>query len=76
MLIEVRDSGPGLSPDVLNRLFVPFTTTKPEGLGLGLSLSQTLAQGMGGELQGGNLPGGGARFVLTLSRALSEAADD
>lgn len=73
---EVRDSGPGLSPDVLNRLFVPFTTTKPEGLGLGLTLSQTLAQGMGGELQGGNLPGGGARFVLTLNRAISQAADD
>lgn len=64
--LTVQDSGAGLSGETLARLFQPFQTSKPGGLGLGLSLSQTLAQGLGGELTGANAPGRGARFVLTL----------
>ncbi|WP_104992146.1 sensor histidine kinase [Deinococcus sp. NW-56] len=64
--VEVRDTGPGLADSVRGRLFTPFTTTKPGGLGLGLSLSQTLMQGMGGDLRGENGPGGGAIFTVTL----------
>lgn len=64
-VLSVQDSGSGLSPDALRRLFTPFNTAKLDGLGLGLTLSQTLAQGMDGELTGENVPGG-ARFTLTL----------
>ncbi|WP_155300194.1 ATP-binding protein [Deinococcus kurensis] len=65
-VLSVQDSGPGLSGATLTHLFQPFHTDKPDGLGLGLSLSQTLAQGLGGELRGDNAPGGGARFTLSL----------
>lgn len=70
--VEVRDTGPGLAGEVRDRLFTPFTTTKPGGLGLGLSLSHTLVQGMGGELRGENAPGGGAVFTLALPLAAPE----
>lgn len=66
--LTVRDNGPGVTPDVLGRLFTPFTTSKDGGLGLGLSLSQTLAQGMGGNLRGANTPTGAA-FQLRLPQA-------
>ncbi|MFC4453634.1 ATP-binding protein [Deinococcus sonorensis] len=69
-VVEVLDTGAGLSDDVMARLFTPFTTTKAAGLGLGLSLSHTLTQGMGGELRGENRPGGGARFTVTLPLAV------
>lgn len=68
--VEVRDTGPGLADTVRGRLFTPFTTTKPGGLGLGLSLSQTLMQGMGGDLHGENAPAGGAVFTVTLPLAV------
>lgn len=71
-VVEVRDTGPGLTAAVQDRLFTPFTTTKPGGLGLGLSLSHTLVQGMGGDLRGDNSPGGGAVFTLTLPLAVRE----
>lgn len=64
--VGVRDSGAGLPAEVADRLFTPFNSGKADGLGLGLTLSQTLAQGMDGELSGENAPGGGARFTLTL----------
>ncbi|GAA4012678.1 hypothetical protein GCM10022631_25500 [Deinococcus rubellus] len=76
-MLAVRDSGPGLSAEIAERLFTPFTTTKAGGLGLGLSLSQTLAQGMGGELHGGNAaPDRGAVFTLHLPRLTLKAASD
>ncbi|GGL08240.1 ATP-binding protein [Deinococcus radiotolerans] len=64
--LTVQDSGAGLTGAALANLFQPFQTSKREGLGLGLSLSQTLAQGMGGDLSGENAVAGGARFTLTL----------
>ncbi|EYB68599.1 hypothetical protein DEIPH_ctg019orf0012 [Deinococcus phoenicis] len=72
--VEVRDTGPGLAPEVRQRLFTPFTTTKPEGLGLGLSLSHTLVQGMGGDLREESGPGGGAVFTVTLPLAVEASA--
>lgn len=69
-VLTVRDDGPGLAPEVLARLFQPFTTTRPDGLGLGLSLSETLAVTMGGRLTAQNVPptaaGTGAEFRLAL----------
>ncbi|MDH4987693.1 ATP-binding protein [Aminobacter anthyllidis] len=66
--IEVADNGPGIAVDVLPKLFVPFFTTKADGMGLGLSLCQTLVERVDGRIEAGNAAGGGARFVITLPR--------
>jgi signal transduction histidine kinase len=70
-VLRVRDSGPGLPPEVLAHLFEPFTSTRERGLGLGLSLCESLAGAMGGTLSGQNAPGPGAEFTLALSLAPS-----
>ena len=48
VLVTVRDTGPGLKPEVLERLFEAFYTTKPQGLGMGLAISQSIIQAHGG----------------------------
>lgn len=68
-VLTVADCGPGIPPELLPRLFQPFATAREGGLGLGLSLSETLAAGMGGSLAGGNRDGGGAEFRLVLPLA-------
>lgn len=69
--VTVSDNGPGLSPDVQQRLFEPFFTTKPvgEGTGLGLSISFGIVEQHGGQLLADNAPEGGARFTLRLPLA-------
>ncbi|WP_170181713.1 sensor histidine kinase [Phreatobacter stygius] len=64
--IVVEDRGPGLAPELLARLFEPFRSTKPNGMGLGLALSQRLVEANGGRIAGGNRPDGGARFTIAL----------
>ncbi|MCZ2342296.1 MAG: HAMP domain-containing histidine kinase [Bacteroidales bacterium] len=64
--IEVLDTGPGIAPTVVPRLFTPFTTTKPTGTGLGLTVARRVAQDHQGTLTATNRPSGGAAFVLTL----------
>ena len=64
--LEVRDTGPGIAPEVLTRLFEPFVSTKDTGTGLGLSVSRRVVREHGGEIVGENPPGGGARFLITL----------
>ena len=64
--LAVADRGPGIAPEALPHLFEPFFSTRDGGLGLGLSLCETLAQGMGGSLAAANQPGGGAVFTLRL----------
>jgi C4-dicarboxylate-specific signal transduction histidine kinase len=71
--LAVADSGPGIPPDVLPRLFEPFFSTREGGLGLGLSLCETLASGMGGSLSAANATQGGAVFRLRLPLASSPA---
>jgi C4-dicarboxylate-specific signal transduction histidine kinase len=72
-VLRVRDTGPGIAPEALPRLFEPFFSTREGGLGLGLSLCETLAAGMGGELTGGNAAPRGAEFRLALPLAASSA---
>jgi two-component system C4-dicarboxylate transport sensor histidine kinase DctB len=70
-LLRVADDGAGLSDAVQARLFEPFFTTKRrgDGLGLGLSISASIANALGGSLQGVNRPEGGAQFTLRLPLA-------
>jgi len=71
-LVEVHDSGGGLSPHVRGRLFEPFVTTKPQGLGLGLGLaiSSTIVKELGGQLVAGDSELlGGAVFTVRLQAA-------
>jgi C4-dicarboxylate-specific signal transduction histidine kinase len=70
--LTVQDSGPGIAPDVLPRIFEPFFTTREGGLGLGLNLCETLAEGMGGSIQAQNLSPRGAAFTLQLPLAQAE----
>lgn len=67
--IEVSDSGPGLAPDVASRLFQPFVTTKPTGMGLGLSICRTIVEAHGGRIWVEARPGGGTIFRFTLRDA-------
>ena len=68
VVVEVADSGIGMSPDVQKRVFEPFFTTKPEGrgTGLGLSVSYGIVQTHGGTLTVHSAPGAGATFRLSL----------
>ncbi len=67
--LTVHDTGPGIAADVLPRLFEPFFTTREGGLGLGLSLCESLATGMAGTLTAVNQPPRGAAFTLKLPLA-------
>ncbi|WHZ12998.1 MAG: Two-component sensor PilS [Burkholderiaceae bacterium] len=68
-MLSVQDSGPGLTAEVLARLFEPFFTTRDGGLGLGLSLCETLANRIGGTLTAANAAPRGALLRLTLPLA-------
>ena len=68
-VLTVRDSGPGIAPAALARVFEPFYTTRADGLGLGLSLCESLAQGMHGTLTAHNAAPCGAEFRLALPLA-------
>jgi len=71
-LVEVRDTGSGIPPDVLPRIFEPFYTTKATGTGLGLAISSNIVAESGGELTATNGPEGGAVFRLRLPIAKAE----
>lgn len=67
-LVEVRvsDTGTGLAPDVVAQLFQPFVTTKPHGMGVGLSICRTIVEAHGGRISAGPGPEGGTTFRFTL----------
>jgi signal transduction histidine kinase len=67
--IEVRDTGTGIAPEALPRLFTPFFTTKREGTGLGLTVSTAIVRDHGGTLTGDNRLTGGAVFRIELPAA-------
>lgn len=68
--VRVTDSGPGIAPDVMPRIFEPYYTTKPEGSGLGLPTSQAIILEHGGRIQAFSQPGVGATFEVCLPLTL------
>jgi len=66
VLVTVRDSGPGLSPESVERLFDAFYTTKAEGMGMGLSICRSIVEAHGGRIWAARDFGQGATFQVTL----------
>jgi PAS domain S-box-containing protein len=66
VVVEVQDTGPGLDPEKLDRLFQSFYTTKPDGIGMGLAISRSIAEAHGGRLSAAPNNPRGAVFRLTL----------
>jgi two-component system sensor kinase FixL len=74
--IMVSDSGPGISEAVADKLFQPFVTTKPTGMGVGLSICRTIAEAHGGQLTVERNRLGGATFRLTLPAVHERESSD
>ena len=66
VLIEVEDSGTGIAAENLESIFDPFITSKPEGLGMGLSICRSIIERHGGRISAANNPDRGATFSITL----------
>jgi two-component system nitrogen regulation sensor histidine kinase NtrY len=64
--IELADNGTGIKEDILNRIFVPYFTTKPDGSGIGLALARQIMAYHGGFIKASNNKKGGASFKLTF----------
>jgi two-component system, NtrC family, sensor kinase len=75
VILEVSDNGPGIPEEVLPYVFDPFFTTKEpgKGTGVGLAITTRIVQELGGRVEAGNRPGGGARFTVRLPEAPEEA---
>ena len=71
VLVDVQDSGTGIAAEKLASIFDPFVTTKPEGLGMGLSICRSIIERHGGTISAANNPHGGAMFSITLPVAAS-----
>jgi len=69
VLLEVSDTGPGVPPEHLDKIFEPLFTTKTNGIGLGLAMSKSLAQANGGDLAVASHPGRGATFAFVMPAA-------
>ena len=64
--LSVTDSGPGLEPQVAQQLFMPFVSTKPSGMGIGLSICRSIIDAHQGQIRAEPAPGGGTSFRVTL----------
>jgi PAS domain S-box-containing protein len=69
VVVSVRDTGPGLDPELKETVFDPFFTTKREGTGMGLSICRKIVEAHGGRIWGDNHTGGGAVFHFSLPTA-------
>jgi len=67
--VSVTDTGSGIAPEILEQLFRPFVTSKPQGMGVGLSVSRTIIEAHGGKLWAEPNPAGGTVFSFTLRLA-------
>lgn len=77
VVVEVSDTGPGISDEIAARLFQPFVTSKPGGMGIGLSISRRIVEAHGGKLSASRNAEGGAtfRFSLPTVEAAAGSAD-
>jgi two-component system sensor kinase FixL len=66
--VSIADTGPGLSAEIVDRLFQPFVSTKTQGMGVGLSISRTIVEAHGGRIWAEPNPHGGATFQFILRR--------
>lgn len=66
LIIHIKDNGPGIAPEHLAGLFELYFTTKPQGMGIGLSICRTIIEAHGGNIIAKNNPDGGAWFQVTL----------
>jgi len=71
-LIAVADTGPGIEAEIAEQLFQPFVTSKPHGMGVGLSISRTIVEAHGGRIWTEPNPDGGTIFSFTLPRVSDE----
>jgi two-component system, LuxR family, sensor kinase FixL len=74
--ISVADTGAGIAPEVSAQLFQPFVTSKPQGMGVGLSISRTIVEAHGGTIAPRPNPGGGTVFSFTLPAVAKEEVGD
>jgi two-component system, LuxR family, sensor kinase FixL len=74
--VSVADTGSGIAEEITDRLFQPFVTTKPAGMGVGLSISKRIIEAHGGEMWAEPNPGGGTVFRFTLQSAAEGNASD
>jgi signal transduction histidine kinase len=70
--VSVRDNGTGISAEIIDKIFRPFTSNHKSGLGIGLSISRSIIERHGGTIKAENIEGGGAEFSFTLKVAENE----
>jgi nitrogen fixation/metabolism regulation signal transduction histidine kinase len=68
-VVEISDTGPGFTGEALDRLFDPYFTTREEGTGLGMAITERIVTEHGGSVTAGNGPDGGARFTVSIPLA-------
>lgn len=76
LMISVADTGAGIAPGIVSQLFQPFVTTKPQGMGVGLSISRTIVEAHGGRISVESNPGGGTVFRFTVRAVTTEEIGD
>jgi two-component system sensor histidine kinase TtrS len=64
--VSIADNGAGFSPEIMTRVFAPFFSTKPGGMGMGLAICRTIIDSHGGGIWAEAAPDGGARVAFTL----------
>ena len=74
--VVVADNGPGLQPEIAERLFEPFVSTKPQGMGMGLAICRSITEAHRGRLTAGASATGGLTMVMSLPALGSAAGDD
>ncbi len=70
VILTVSDEGPGIEPAVMERLFDPFFTTRPEGTGLGLAIAHNIVRSLQGEIEVASTLGTGSHFIVRLPRKI------
>ncbi|AZG16566.1 MULTISPECIES: sensor histidine kinase [Cupriavidus] len=73
VVVVVSDTGPGIAPKDMDRLFNAFYTTKPDGMGMGLSICRNIVESHGGSIAAESPPEGGARMIVRLPQHAAQA---